>query len=125
MASTRSSIANMGRTYIKEYKYVRTYRKMIGKVCPSNPEMMYSNDNYFEFFPEAAEAHVPIVNRLLVKAPLFIKCGSYILTSWIPEDYRLKGWMQEHFVDLDGGLLLDLASYMIVDESNVTKHYIS
>lgn len=110
-----------GRTYIKEKKYVKTHRKMIGKVCPDNPAMMWPNDNYFVFFPDEAEALVPIVDDS--SRHHYIKCGSFILTSWILEDYGLKSWMQEHFGSLDGGLLLDLASYMVVDESNVAQHY--
>lgn len=96
---------------------------MIGKGCPDNPAMMYPSDNYFEFFPEVAEALVPIVDDS--SSLHYIKCGSHIHTSCILEDHGLKGWMQEHFGGLVGGLLLALASYMIVDKDNVAKHTLS
>lgn len=50
-----------GKTYAKK-KYVKKHRKMIGKIYSDTPELMYPNDKYFEFFLEAAEALVPIVD---------------------------------------------------------------
>lgn len=41
-----------GRIYHPEKKYTTVQRKLIGRICPDNPDFMVPNDNYFVLFPK-------------------------------------------------------------------------
>ena len=52
-----------------------------------------------------------------------IRVGTYAVMHKIVSDYSLDKLLGQFFSERDMALLLDLASYSIVEESNVAQHY--
>lgn len=107
-----------GREYKKEKKYTIPQRAIIGKLCDDDPKKMYPNDKYDEYFPDAVLPEV----RPEAYRSCCLKIGSYLVIDWILEEYNLKNILQKLIGD-DFGLLLDLISYLIVNEENAGQYY--
>ncbi len=107
-----------GRTYHPEKKYTTVQRKMIGKVCPDNPEFMIPNDNYFELFPQTEQPEQSSETR----RSCCLKLGPYLVIKKVLEYFNLKPMLEPWF-NQDTGLLLDLASYFIINEDNATQYF--
>ena len=52
-----------------------------------------------------------------------LRVGTYAVMHKIVSDYSLDKLLGQFFSKRDMALLLDLASYSIVEESNVAQHY--
>ena len=52
-----------------------------------------------------------------------LRVGTYAVMHKIVSDYSLDKLLGQFFSERDMALLLDLASYSIVEESNVAQHY--
>ena len=52
-----------------------------------------------------------------------LRVGTYAAIHKIVSDYSLDKMLGQFFSERDMALLLDLASYSIVEESNVAQHY--
>ena len=108
-----------GRSYDPKKRFNQPKRVIIGKLSESDKSMMQPNTGYLEQFPYAElpdEKAEPLRSRCL-------RAGTFIVLRKIIEDYKLKDMLSAYFGIKDAGLLLDLAAYSIITESNVAQHY--
>lgn len=106
------------RVYHPEKKYNTAKRTTIGKVSNEDSSKMYPNPTFEKYFPEVA---LPEENTEVFRSSC-IRVGAFLVVKKIIEDYKLY----DHLTDWDArgkGLLLDLAAYSIITESNVAQHY--
>ena len=108
------------RYYNKDKKYTVPIYTLIGKRCPSEPSLMFPNDDYMKLFPNNPYLSVDEIPGFERSSSLIV--GPYIIINKIVDDYKLDTILKS-IIGNDYGLLLDLASYMIVEESNVAQHY--
>lgn len=107
-----------GQTYNPDKQYVIPKRAIIGKVHPERPEVMYPNEKYQEYFSDALiPDELPEAYRSCC-----LKIGSYAVIQKVMQEYQLPEILGECFPQ-DCGLLLDLVSYMIIDEENAGQYY--
>ena len=106
------------RVYDAKKSYNVPKRVTIGKVCPGDDKMMVPNENYQKYFPTAAipEEHAEVDRSCC------LKIGPHLVFDKILEEYRLKPMLSKHFGE-NTGLLLDLVSYLIVNEDNAGQYY--
>lgn len=107
------------RKYHPEKKYNVPQRTTIGKLSADNPTMMYPNPNFEKYFPDVV---LPEESENSSSRSSCIRVGAFMIIRKIIEDYKLPyhlyGWD-----DRGKGLLLDLAAYSIICESNVAQYY--
>lgn len=108
-----------GRTYHPERQNTTPVRVTIGRVADEDG-MMYPNENYFKYFPN--DSIVEIDNNLIDRSDA-LKTGAWIVLSMGIESNELDEWLDDHLGAIDGGLLLDFASYQIICEANEAQHY--
>jgi len=107
------------REYRKDKKYTVPRRACIGKVDPRDPSRMYPNEKSYEYFPsEGTEDFNTPANRSSC-----MKVGTHAVLGWLDEGFKIGGWLRGRFGDKDGGLIMDLASYLIITETNSAQHY--
>ena len=106
------------RVYDAKKSYNVPKRVTIGKVCPGDDKMMVPNENYQKYFPTAAipEEHAEVDRSCC------LKIGPHLVFDKILEEYGLKPMLSKHFGE-NTGLLLDLVSYLIVNEDNAGQYY--
>ena len=107
------------RYYDPEKKYTYPQRATIGKVCPDDDTMMIPNEAFLKYFPDAVLSGME--DRTARSSCL--RVGTYAVMHKIVLDYSLDKLLGQFFSERDMALLLDLASYSIVEESNVAQHY--
>lgn len=107
-----------GREYFPERRYTIPKRVSIGKVAPDNPGLMYPNDKYQDYFPDAVMPE----ERPEAYRSSALRIGTYAVIRKVLEEYKLPGMLEKQLGG-DCGLFLDLVSFMIVDEENVAMHY--
>lgn len=107
-----------GQVYNAEKKCAAPQRAIIGKVNQDSPDTMYPNERFQEFFPTA------ILPDELAEAyrSCALKIGSYAVLRKVLEEYKIPQMLLKHF-HKDSGLLLDLVTYMIVEEENTGQYY--
>ena len=106
-----------GRSYDPEKRFNQPKRVIIGKL--SGKDMMQPNTGYLEQFPYEVlpdEKAEPLRSRCM-------RAGTFIVLRKIIEDYGLAGMLSLYLGMKDAGLLLDLAVYSIITESNVAQYY--
>ena len=107
-----------GRKYYPDKQYTVPQCTSIGKKAEDDPSMMFPNDNYLRFFPDAElPEELPASSRSGC-----IKIGAWLAIRKVIQYYKLD----EKITDLigeDSGLFLDLASYAIVTENNAAQYY--
>ena len=107
-----------GRKYYPDKKYTVPQCTSIGKKDNSNPSMMFPNDNYLKFFPDA---------ELLEELPASSRSGCIKIGSWLVIQKVIKHYKLEEkiagIIGKDSGLFLDLAAYAIVTENNAAQYY--
>ena len=107
-----------GQDYKPEKKYVVPLRTIIGKINPDDPAYMFPNERFQEYFPDAVmPEELPEAYRSCA-----LRIGSYAVIHKVLKDYKLHQLLNVWFGD-DYGLLMDLVSYLIVDEENAGQHY--
>ena len=108
------------RVYDPKRKFNIPKRSVIGKIDPDNPSQMIPNENFLKHFPET-----PVAPQSATAAPLrssTISVGPHIAFSQIIKEYALDDLLRQCFDD-KAGLILDLASYLIVSEDNAAQYY--
>lgn len=107
------------RYYDPEKKYTYPQRATIGKLCADDDTMMIPNEAFLKYFPDA------ILSGMEDRAERSscLRIGTYAVIHKIINDYQLKEMLGNFFSERDRSLLLDLAAYAIVEESNVAQHY--
>lgn len=107
-----------GRDYKPDKKYSIPKRSIIGKLSDADPSLMYPNEHYQDYFPDAVLPE----ERPEAYRSCCLKIGSYIIIDKILEEYKLKAMLKKHLGD-DYGLFMDLMAYLIVDEENAGQYY--
>lgn len=107
-----------GHKYNPEKQYAVPQRSIIGKVNPDHTSHMFPNEKFQEFFPDTVmPEELPEASR-----SCSLKIGAYAVIKKVLEDYKLPAKLSKWFGE-DAGLLMDLISYLIVDEENVGQYY--
>lgn len=107
-----------GQKYNKEKRYSVPQRAIIGKVDPTDDSLMYPNESYQIYFPDAVlPEELPEAYR-----SCSLRIGAYAVIRYVLNEYKLPEMLAKRFGD-DTGLLLDLVAYMIVDEENAGQYY--
>jgi hypothetical protein len=107
------------REYVPEKKYNVPKRTTIGKQSREVPTMMQPNQNFLKFFPDV---ELPDIRDKSIRSSC-LRAGSFIIIKKIMDDYGLSNMLQKYFESRDLGLLLDLAAYSIICESNAGQYY--
>ena len=107
------------RYYNPEKKYTYPQRATIGKVCADDDTMMIPNEAFLKYFPDAVLSGME--DR--TERSSCLRVGTYAAIHKIVSDYSLDKMLGQFFSKRDMALLLDLASYSIVEESDVAQHY--
>ena len=103
--------------YAQKYNAAKRYsvpqRAVIGKCLGPDSNLMYPNERFQEFFPEAAAtAQLPEVYRSCA-----LRIGTYTVLSSLMKQgklaTRLKKWFPEH-----SGLIQDLVAYYVIEAEN-------
>jgi len=105
------------REYDKEKKFNVPKRACIGKQDPLDDARMFPNEKYHDFFPSEIEVEHDCSRSSCLRA------GTFILLRQFAEKLGLVQWLQSRFGDKDGGLILDLASYLLIAAKNAAQHY--
>lgn len=108
-----------GQKYNQEKKYSVPQRAIIGKAATDDDSVMYPNEKYQEYFPD--ENNIPEDLPEAYRS-CALRIGSYAVIRAVLKEYKLPEMLSRWFKD-DSGLLLDLVSYMIVDEENAGQYY--
>lgn len=107
------------RYYDPKKKYTYPQRVTIGKLCADDETMMIPNETFLKYFPDAIL--LGIEDR--TERSSCLRIGTYAVIHKIIKDYALDEMLGRFFSKRDLALLLDLATYSIVEESNVAQHY--
>lgn len=106
------------RVYDPKKKHTVPKRVIIGRVCPDNDKNMFPNERFFEYFPNTPLPEL----REEAKRCTTLKAGPYMVFDKIIKHYGIDKMAEKHF-GKSAGLLLDLASYMVIEEQNQGQHY--
>jgi len=97
-----------GQEYKSDKKYAIPKRTIIGKINDDDPDTMYPNEKFQEFFPDISlPEELPEAYRSCA-----LRIGSYAVIDKVIKEYNLKEMLSRRFGE-DTGLLLDLVAYMI------------
>lgn len=107
------------RKYVPEKKYNVPMRTTIGKLSNDDPTMMYPNPNFEKYFPDIV---LPVEVNNPASRSSCIRVGAFLVIKKIIDDYKLANHLSS-WDDRGKGLLLDLATYSIICESNVAQYY--
>lgn len=107
-----------GSEYKKEKKHAIPKRTVIGKLTEDNHSFMYPNDKFQEYFPNA---DVPELLPEKYRSSA-LRLGAYVVIRKVFEEYKLDALLKNRF-GKDTGLLMDLVSYLIVEEDNAGQYY--
>ena len=99
----------ISRQYDPAKKHTVPVRAMIGKVSDEEG-MMFPNEKFFEYFPETPLPEL----RPEAERSCTLMAGTFIAIEEVVNHYRLDELLVKHFGDR-AGLVLDLASYMVVE----------
>lgn len=107
-----------GSEYNTDKKYAIPLRAIVGKVSPSDETLMFPNEKYQLYFPDAQiPEELPLAYRSCC-----LKIGSCVVIRKVLDEYKLLPMLRKRFGD-DTGLILDLVSYLIVEEENAGQYY--
>lgn len=98
--------------YDASVKYTRSTRKCVGKSIDG--KTMYENENFSLLYGPLADAS---------ERSDAISVGVYLLISKVCETSLLNTSLSEVFADSDARQIKDLASYMLITESDAFQHY--
>ena len=107
-----------GSLYNPDKQYAVPQRAIIGKVSPSDKSLMFPNEKYQVYFPNAViPDELPFAYRSCC-----LKIGTSVIIKKVMDEYGLIPMLRKRF-GKDTGLLLDLVSYLIIDEENAGQYY--
>lgn len=104
--------------YRPEKKYAVPKRVLVGKLSPTDPSRMIPNDRFQEFFPDVALPE----ERPDAYRSCCMRIGAHAAIAKVVSEYRIDVLLHPIFGD-DAGLVLDLLSYLIVEEENAGQYY--
>ena len=117
--SDRVVLWTIQKVYLKDKRYNKDKRRMIGKTLEADREKMYPNDTYKELFPDIYDDYA----RTRIIPPSSQSIGCYVVLKVIAERLPLCETLIEVFGKQDADLILDYAMYQIIYESNVSQHF--
>ena len=107
-----------GSVYNRDKQYAVPQRAIVGKVSLDDPSLMFPNEKFQEYFPDAeVPEELPFAYRSCC-----LKIGSYVIIQKTLEEYKLRPMLFKRFGD-DMGLILDLVAYLIIEEDNAGQYY--
>ena len=107
-----------GSEYNQDKRYAVPQRAIVGKVSPDDPGLMFPNDKFMVYFPDAEiPEELPFAYRSCC-----LKIGSCIIIRKVMDEYKLVPMLAKRF-GRETGLILDLISYLIVEEENAGQYY--
>ena len=106
------------RVYDSKKQYNIPKRTIIGKIDTSNPLLMYPNDSFQEHFPLTA---LPEIRSEAIRS-CCLRIGTYIVIRKIVEKLGLLPILEKR-IGKHSALILDLATFCIVNEHNMKQHY--
>ena len=107
-----------GQKYNSKTRHTTPERKIIGKQHDEDRNLMYPNENYQLFFPDDPLPEVlPEAYRSCA-----LRIGGYAIIRHTLLEYNLPKMLGQLFTR-DCGLLLDLVSYLIIEEENAGQYY--
>ena len=106
------------RAYDPKRKYTIPQRATIGKLSAEYPDKMYPNQNFLKYFPDIVPE-----DKEDSKRSCCLRAGTYIVLQWIAEKLKMQDYLLKYFNQKDTPLILDLAAYSIITESNVAQYY--
>jgi hypothetical protein len=110
----------INRTYHKDKGYTIPKRVCIGKQDPMDSFRMFPNEKYFAYFPSESATHTPEYSGSRSSC---LHAGTHVVVKKFLEKYRILDWLQGRFGFKNGGLVMDLALYLIITEGNTAQHY--
>jgi len=108
----------LDRVYDPEKRYSIPKSTTIGKACEDDPSMMYPNEKYLIYFPEAK---LPDKKKRALRSAC-LRVGGYMVLRRIIADYHLDEILAQ-LIGKESGLFLDLAVYTIIAENNAGQYY--
>lgn len=108
------------RTYKKDKGYTIPKRVCMGKQDPMDGSRMFPNEKYLEYFPSESAANTPEYSGSRSSC---LHAGTHAVVKKLLEKYRILDWLQGRFGLKNGGLVMDLALYLIITEGNAAQHY--
>jgi transposase len=107
-----------GSEYNQDKRYAVPLRAIVGKVSPDDHGLMFPNDKFMVYFPDAEiPEELPFAYRSCC-----LKIGSCIIIRKVMDEYKLVPMLAKRF-GRETGLILDLISYLIVEEENAGQYY--
>lgn len=107
-----------GSEYNPDKKYAVPLRTIVGKVSPSDATLMFPNEKFQIYFPDAQiPEELPFAYRSCC-----LKIGSCVIIQKVLDEYKLVPMLRKRFGN-DTGLMLDLVSYLIIEEENAGQYY--
>ncbi len=108
----------LDRVYDSEKGYSIPKSTTIGKACEDDPTMMFPNEKYLIYFPEAK---LPDEKKRALRSAC-LRVGGYMVLRRIIADYHLDETLAQ-LIGKESGLFLDLAVYTIIAENNAGQYY--
>ena len=107
-----------GSEYHPEKQYSVPLRTIVGKISSSDSTLMIPNEKFQSYFPDVKlPEELPLAYRSCC-----LKIGSCIIIQKILNEYKLIPMLKKRFGS-DTGLILDLVSYLIIEEENAGQYY--
>ena len=107
-----------GSEYHPDKQYAVPLRTIVGKVSPADSSLRFPNEKFQVYFPDT---EIPDVLPFAYRS-FCLKIGSCVIIQKVLDEYKLVPMLRKRFGD-DTGLILDLVSYLIVDEENAGQYY--
>ena len=107
-----------GSVYNHEKRYAVPKRTIVGKADPNDRTLMFPNERFQEYFPDAElPEELPFAYRSCC-----LRIGAYAVIRKVLDEYKLQSLLKKRFGD-DTGLILDLVSYLVIEEENAGQYY--
>ena len=107
------------RDYDPSRQYTSVKRVTIGKVLQDDGTKMRPNENFRKYFPEV---EVP-EEKMDSGRSSCLKIGTYIAISQVIKELGLQEKLENSCGAKAAGMMLDLAAYSIITESNAAQYY--
>ena len=104
--------------YRPEKKYAVPKRVLIGKLSSADPSRMLPNDKFQEYFPDVTLPE----EREDAYRSCCLRIGTHAAIAKVVSEYGIEALLRPVFGG-DAGLVLDLLSYLIVEEENAGQYY--
>lgn len=107
-----------GSKYDPVKRYAIPQRSIVGKVTSTDPTQMFPNEKFKIYFSDIElPEELPFAYRSCC-----LKIGTCVVIQKTIDEYKLRAMLTKRF-GKDTGLILDLVSYLIVEEDNAGQYY--